>query len=182
MKVENPCLIIVDMQDKILKQIKEQKLIIWNINRLIQAAKTLNIQVFHTEQSPNKLGLTIDTIRNNLIRDPYPKSHFSSFHCKELIENINKYNINNIVLTGIESHICIQQTAVDFINKGYNVNIVFDAVSSRNKLDMDIALRYLENKGAMITTTESLMFQWCLRADRKEFKKISSLAKEINYL
>ena len=61
MKVENPCLIIVDMQDKILKPIKEQKLIIWNINRLIQAAKTLNIQVFHTEQSPNKLGSVLIT-------------------------------------------------------------------------------------------------------------------------
>ena len=79
------------------------------------------------------------------------------------------------MLTGIEAHICVQQTALDLLALGYRVTIPVDAVASRNQLDWEIALRRMENSGAVMTTTESILFEWCDVAGTGEFKQISRL-------
>ena len=94
-----------------------------------------------------------------------------------LFEELNNKKISNLIICGFETHICIQQSVLEFLKKGYEVLIISDAMGSRNNLDHEIALQRMLNKGAIITTTESIIFEMCKTSDRKEFKEIRDIIK-----
>jgi len=100
---------------------------------------------------------------------------FSLANIQEFLKELKNKKITNLIVCGIETHICIQQTALDCLQKGFEVILVSDAMSSRNRVDHEIALQRMIQNGAILTTTESIIFELCKTADRNEFKEIRNI-------
>ncbi len=170
-------LLIVDVQQKLINSINNNKLLIFNIKKLIDACNLLNVRIAITEQNPLKLGKTLESIIKN---NEYPKFEKMEFSCsknKNFINYINEYKFKNIIVCGIESHICILQTSIDLLNKGLNILIPRDAIGSRNKIDNDTAFLRLISSGAVASTTESLICELCKTSNREEFREVSKILK-----
>tara|TARA_Y100001968_G_scaffold323881_1_gene362273 strand:- start:163 stop:771 length:609 start_codon:yes stop_codon:yes gene_type:complete len=170
-------LLIIDMQEKLMNVIPNKEKIISNTIKLIDAANTLNTPIFHTEQNPIKLGGTIQKIRELLSLNSFSKMSFSCMGCKDLTKKLKKYQIKNIIICGIEAHVCVLQTALDLIEQKYSVHIILDAISSRNSLDRDTAFQRLQAKGAILSTTETIIFEICKTSEREEFRQVSKIIK-----
>ena len=170
-------LLVVDMQQKLISNIKGNQLLIFNIKKLIDTCNLLNVRIAITEQNPFKLGITLESILDN---NQYPKFEKMEFSCsknKDFINYINKYDFKNIIVCGIESHICILQTSIDLLQKGLNILIPRDAIGSRNDIDNETAFLRLIQSGAVASTTESLICELCKTSSRKEFKEVSKILK-----
>jgi len=174
--------VAVDLQTRLLPVMFHQDMIIKNANILIEAANILDIPLIVTEQYPKGLGSTDERI--NTIADSVPvieKTEFSIFQSQAFLEEIKKHDDRNIiVLFGIETHICIYQSALDaFFNKDkkYSVYLIEDACSSRKKENHENAIRRMEKMKINIENTEMLLFQFLGKAGGDEFKKISALIK-----
>ena len=170
-------LLIVDVQKKLICTIKERQLLIFNIKKLIDTCKLLNVRIAITEQNPLKLGTTLETITDNNQYSIFEKMEFSCSKNKNFIDYINEYNFKNIIVCGIESHICILQTSIDLLQKGLNILIPRDAIGSRNEIDNDTAFLRLILSGAVPSTTESLICELCKTSNRKEFREVSKILK-----
>ena len=169
MSRENSALVVIDVQEKLIPAISGSKKIVWNIQRLARAANLLNVPARVTEQYPKGLGPTVQSLKEGL-GDPVEKLMFSCRECQTMLDDLRGQGITNLTLVGIESHVCVLQTALDFITDGFNVYIVADAVGARSELDHEIALRRAETSGCFITTTEAVLFEWCESASAPEFK------------
>ena len=170
-------LLIVDMQQKLISNINGNQQIIFNIKKLIDTCNLLNVRIAITEQNPLKLGMTLESVLEN---NKYPKFEKLEFSCSKndrFINYIKKYDFKNIIVCGIESHICILQTSIDLLQKGLNILIPRDAIGSRNDIDNDTAFLRLISSGAVASTTESLICELCKSANRKEFREISKILK-----
>ena len=170
-------LLIVDVQQKLINNIKGSQLLIFNIKKLIDTCNLLNVNIAFTEQNPLKLGMTLESILND---NEYPKFEKMEFSCNEnknFLNYINKNNFKNIIVCGIESHICILQTSIDLLRKGFNILIPRDAIGSRNEIDNDTAFLRLILSGAVASTTESLICELCKTSNRKEFREVSKILK-----
>ena len=170
-------LILIDIQEKILRPIFNKDLIKKNIKKLLNAYEILDENIFLSEQHPLKLGKTIPELLPKGGFKRIEKMEFSLANSQEFIKELDKKKITNLIVCGIETHICIQQTVLELIRKGYEVILISDATGSRNKLDYEIALQSIMHKGAILTTTESIIFELFKTANRKEFKKISNIIK-----
>lgn len=170
-------LLVIDVQEKLLPAIHGGERVAWNIGRLIQAAKTLGVAIDVSEQYPKGLGPTISSLKSEL-PEPRAKLMFSCRELADMIQSWRERGIYKILASGIETHVCVQQTVLDLLGEGFQVYLAVDAVSSRSLLDHAIAVRRMDSSGATITTTEAAMFEWCERAGTAEFKQISALVKE----
>ncbi len=170
-------LLIIDMQEKLISNIKGNQLLIFNINKLIDTCKLLNVRIAITEQNPLKLGKSIESILKNKKYPKFEKMEFSCCKNTNFIDYLNEYNFKNIIVCGIESHICILQTSIDLLEKGFNILIPKDAIGSRNQIDNDTAFLRLILSGALPSTTESLICELCKTSNRKEFKEVSKIMK-----
>ena len=103
------------------------------------------------------------------------KMEFSLANIQEFLEELKNKKITNLIVCGIETHICIQQTVLDCLQTGFEVILISDAMGSRNRVDHEIALQRMTKSGAILTTTESIIFELCKTADRKEFKEIRNI-------
>jgi len=172
-------LLIIDIQERLIPLISQHDRLIWNIGRLMEAANLLGMETWATEQYPKGLGPSVEPLGNRL---PTPKEKLM-FSCRECLPQwTNESTVldgSKILLAGIETHICVQQTAIDFLDQGYRVYLAVDAVGSRYPLDHEVALRRMESAGVQLTTTESAIFEWCEVAGTPEFKQISRLATQI---
>jgi len=121
------------------------------------------------------LGVTIPELPPIAEFRKFEKMEFSLAKLEDFLKELKDKKITNLIVCGIETHICIQQTALDFLQKGFEVILVSDAMSSRNRVDHEIALQRMIQKGAILTTTESIIFELCQTADRKEFKEIRNI-------
>ena len=178
MRADDTALLVVDMQTRLLAVIPEGKRIEWNCRRLVDGAQILSVQMAVTEQNPEKLGATAAALSAGLTEAPHAKMAFSCVACGELFPQWQAAGIERVLLCGIETHVCVQQTAFDLLAAGYRVYIAADAVGTRGAIDHEMALRRMESSGATITTTEAALFEWCERAGTDAFRKISALAKE----
>jgi nicotinamidase-related amidase len=175
-------LLIVDMQEKLLPAIRRHKQVVANCVKLVRAAQLLGPPVFATEQYPRGLGPTVPDLAELLSTRP-EKSRFS---CSEALQwgtaseptDPALGDRTKVVIAGLEAHVCVLQTALDLLADGYHVYIAADAVGSRRRLDRQVALQRMADSGAVITTTESILFEWCETAAADEFKQISGLVKE----
>lgn len=171
-------LLIVDMQTRLLPLIRESERTIRNCGKLIDGARVLGVPVFATEQYPKGLGPTTPELAGRLETIP-EKDRFS---CSEVLNWGTAASVEDdrfqVVVAGIEAHVCVMQTALDLIAAGFQVFIPADAVASRGELDWKIALERLSASGATILTTESVLFEWCEVSGTPEFKEISRLVKE----
>ncbi len=168
-------LLIVDIQEKIIKRIFNKNLIINNIKKLLNAYQILEENIYISEQNPLKLGVTIPELLPDNKFKKIEKMEFSLAHKDEFINDLKKEKITNLIVCGIETHICIQQTVLDCLQKGFEMILIYDAMGSRNEIDHEIAIQRMLNQGAIITTTESIIFELCKTANRKEFKEIRNI-------
>lgn len=170
-------LLIVDVQEKLLPMIPVAQTLIFNCRRLIEGAKLLQVPVTATEQYPRGLGHTVPQLAELLDAAP-EKLRFS---CAEVLAWANADSESNerdqIVVAGMEAHVCVLQTVLDFIAQGFRVYVPADAIGSRFKLDWKIALDRMSLAGAVITTAESVLFEWCEVSGTPEFKSISELIR-----
>ena len=177
MAPHDTALLVIDVQERLLPAIRDRERLVWNIRRLIDAAKVLNVAVAATEQYPKGLGATAAPLAERL-GPRLEKLMFSCRECTQLLEDWRQAGIHRILLCGIETHVCVQQTALDLLGLGFRIYVAVDAVGSRYEVDDLTALRRMELCGAVLTTAESAMFEWCVRAGTPEFRAISRLAKE----
>tara|TARA_B100000945_G_scaffold17749_1_gene13084 strand:- start:2273 stop:2881 length:609 start_codon:yes stop_codon:yes gene_type:complete len=170
-------LLIIDMQEKLLSNINGNQLLTFNIKKLIDTCNLLNVKIAITEQNPLKLGKTLELILEN---NEYPKFEKMEFSCsknKNFMDYLNENNFKNIIVCGIESHICILQTSIELLEKDFNILIPRDAIGSRKEVDNDTAFLRLILSGAVASTTESLICELCKTSSRKEFREVSKILK-----
>ena len=130
------------------------------------------------EQLPNKLGPTIPELREEMSTlKPIKKNVFSCVRNEEFLNGIKKIKPKRIYLAGIETHVCVYQTAIDLLELGYHVEIIVDAVSSRNELNMNIGLERISDAGGKNTTIETLFFEHLQIAEGDQFRQIINLIK-----
>ena len=177
MSAEDTALLVVDAQVKLLEIIPQRARLVWNIRRLLDAADALHVPIAATEQYPERLSPTVPELRERIGKAP-SKMCFSACVCGEIFEQWRADSRYRVLLCGIETHVCIMQTALDLAAAGFEPYVAVDAVGARYAIDHETALRRMESSGVSLTTTETAMFEWCRTAARPEFKKISALAKE----
>lgn len=171
-------LVVIDLQERLLPVIPAQSQVLWNVERLVEGVAALGMSIVATEQYPEKLGPTVSPIRERLSRPAVAKLAFSCAGCEELFEGLLDQGIHRLLLCGIETHVCVLQSAYDLISQGFSVTLASDAVGARYDNDHRWALRRLESAGVVVTTTEAALFELCTRAGTSQFKQISQLAKE----
>jgi len=178
LSAENCRLLVVDVQEKLLPLIPSAKRLVHNCRRLLDGAKIVGVPAFGTEQYPRGLGHTASELASRL--GPMPeKVCFSCVpalgwgHAAETTDDRDQ-----VVVAGMETHVCVLQTVLDLIAVGYRVYIPADAVASRADLDSQVALERMAALGATITTVESVLFEWCQRAGTPAFKEIQKLIIE----
>lgn len=170
-------LIVIDVQEKLVPKIAGAAALVKNIGFLIDGARLLDVPVTATEQYPKGLGPTVAELANRVPERP-DKVAFSCCAVPGLVDNIQRSARPKVVLAGIETHVCVMQTALDLLAKDFRVYIPADAVGSRYPVDHDHALRRMENAGAIITTSETTVFEWLGGADHPRFKQVSLLVQD----
>ena len=175
LKKESTALLIIDMQERILPVIRNYETVLENTVKLIKGFKTMQLPIYFTEQYPKGLGPTSQIILNELERySAYQKMSFSCSGAENLFDELHKKKLSQIVVAGIESHVCVQQTVLDLIANNYQVNLAANAVSSRKEIDYNIALDRMRTLGAEITTSESILFELLEVCGTPEFKEVFS--------
>jgi nicotinamidase-related amidase len=177
MNADDTALLVVDVQERLVPLVANSRRVIWNCRRLLDGAAALGVPVGATEQYPEKLGTTVEPLRSRLA-ERAAKLAFSGGCCGQVFQPWRERGIFRVLLCGIETHVCIQQTAFDLMAAGLSVYVAADAVSARHAVDHEFALRRMESGGAVVTTTESALFEWCREAGTEPFKQIMALAKE----
>jgi isochorismate hydrolase len=173
-------LIIIDVQDALMKSMNQEigKNVIRNIRIFLAFAREMAIPILITEQYPKGLGKTVPEIKMELGSIlPIEKVSFSCCGVETFNDQLSQLGRKQVILTGIETHVCVLQTAGDLIQKGYEVHVVADAICSRRKLDWETGLRWMEKRRAMISTTEIIAFQLLKEAGTEEFRRLSKLLK-----
>ena len=176
--IQKCCLVVVDVQGKLAQLMYEKEVLFKNIQILIKAAKILNIPILLSQQCPESLGPTIPEIAQ-LLKDcePINKSAFSCCGEENFNTRLNETSRNQVLLCGIETHVCIYQTAIDLLRKGFSVIVSADAVSSRSRENKKIAIKRMALEGVKISSTEMALFELLKTAEHPQFKNISRLIK-----
>ena len=178
MRPSDTALLIVDVQDRLAAVVRRSERIIWNCRRLLDAAEILNVRAAISEQLPDTLGATCEVLSSRVPEEAFAKSTFSCRSWGAKFSQWRDEGVERILLAGIETHVCIQQTALDLVAGGFQIYLAVDAVGTRHKIDHDVALRRMEAQGIVLTTAEAAMFEWCNEAGTDRFRAISKLAKE----
>ena len=175
---ENCALMVVDMQEKLADVMINLENTTKNIRLLIEAANEFAIPMIYTEQYPKGLGDTIEPLKS-LLADykakRFDKMTFSALNIPEIKNEIESLNKKTIVLSGIESHICVLSTAIDLKESGYNVVVANDAVTSRKKEFYDSAVAFYNGYGISCIPAETLVFYWIGTAGTASFKKLQKI-------
>lgn len=178
LKRESTCLLVIDVQERIFGVMQNSENLLINLKKLIRGIKILNIPVYFTEQYPKGLGFTHSEIKEEIGEaEAIQKMSFSCGGAEGLFDEFNKKGFNQIIICGIESHVCVQQTALDLIANDFQVNLPADAVSSRKETDYKMALDRMRFHGIEVTTVESILFELLQVCGTDEFKQVSKIVK-----
>ena len=176
--IQNCCLSVVDVQGKLAQLMHSKQALFKNIQILIKAAKILNIPILCCQQCPDALGPTVPEIAQLLAdNEPVNKAVFSCCGAEQFNIRLNELARQQVLLCGIEAHVCIYQTAVDLLRKGFSVDVLADAVSSRTLENKQIAINRMAAEGINISCTEMALFELLRTAEHSQFKHIASLIK-----
>lgn len=177
--IENSALVIIDIQEKLVMASKYGNDVSKNASKIAKAADILTIPTIVTEQYPVGLGETVPELKLALAKERFTceKTSFSAMMEPEFAEKIHSLGKKQIVLCGIEIHICVLQTAADLIKDGFEVYVVKDACASRNKKEYKTGLELLKQYGAKIACTEIVLFEWLKTSKHPNFKEIQTLIK-----
>ncbi len=169
-------LLVIDLQEKLLAVIPGFEKIVGRTTLLVEGAKVLGIPVLATEQYPKGLGKTHPDLLAKL-EPPLEKLDFSCASLDPVGVFFQDRKIKKVLLAGIETHVCVMQTALDLIAMGFEVYGAVDAMGTRNSVDGEWGLKRMERAGVVLTTAEAALFEWTERAGTTEFKEISRLVK-----
>jgi len=170
-------LLVIDLQETLLAKMADRERVVANTIRLVRAARLLRLPVLATEQYPKGLGPSVPGLVE-LVPDRGEKTTFHCCSVPQVLEQLYGRQIRHVTLAGIEAHVCVAQTALELMHLGFRVQVPADAVASRHRIDHEFALRRLERAGAVVSTTESALFEWAERSDRPEFKALSAMIKD----
>jgi isochorismatase family protein len=175
LRAESSVVIVIDVQDKLLVKIPTAASLTRNAAFLLDVAKLLDVPVRATEQYPKGLGATTGDLAQRLPKSVPGKTAFSCCGAGTFLEELEMLGRKNVVLTGMETHVCVAQTTFDLLQAGMHVFLPVDALAARTAVDHDAALRRLEQAGAVPTTAEAVAFEWVADAKHPQFKAISHL-------
>ena len=176
--INNTILILIDIQGKLATLMHDNDKLYKNLEILVKSMNILKIPIIWMEQMPENLGPTIEQISNNLPDlKPIPKSTFSCCGDDQFLKKLESIKRNQVLVTGIETHICVYQTACDLISKGYDVQVVADCVSSRVHSNKTIGLERINQAGGLTTSTEMILFELLKSAKSDGFREITRLIK-----
>jgi nicotinamidase-related amidase len=171
-------LVVIDVQERLLPAIHEHERVLQNTIRLIKGAGVLKVPVFMTEQYPKGLGRTAAEIRGAAEGCAVvEKTRFSACGASAFQETLKEKHITDAVLCGIEAHVCVSQTCLDLLEHGHRVFVVADAISSRTEENRQVALLRMQEAGAIIVSTEMILFELLEEAGTDEFRHILALVK-----
>ncbi len=176
---DNTGLIVVDVQGKLATLMHESDVLIENITKLVKGAKALKLPILWLEQNPERLGLTADPIQQVLEKDHLPITKYTFDGCKEETFQlaVKNANVDTWLVCGIETHICVYQTALSLRQCGYRVELVTDCVSSRTAANKALALAKLTANGVSLTGLEMCLYELVEDCRAPEFKDILALIK-----
>lgn len=167
-------LLLVDVQEKLVPAVLESEAFIARCEWLLKLAHKMNVPVLISEQYPKGLGPTIEVLRSYIKpTDCIEKIHFSCMQQPEYNSRLQTLNKNQLIVIGIEAHVCVLQTALEMRSADFEVYVVADAVSSRNEQDLKYALKRMKQEGIHLITAEMVFFEWLRHADVPEFKALS---------
>jgi isochorismate hydrolase len=170
---------VIDLQEKLCPAIPSADNVIRQTQRLLQAAETLAVPFAATVQYPAGLGPLVPSLRE-YFPSPEEKRDFSATVCRGSLDRWFQQGRDQIVVVGVETHVCVMQTVLDLIAEGARPYIVAEAVASRSGRDHETAMQRMSDSGAIIVTVESVLFEWLGTSDRPEFRAISQLVKSGN--
>ena len=178
MNREDTALVIIDCQTKLMPAIKDTAELEETIVKLAKGAKVLDLPVIVTQQYTKGLGPTVDSLNEVLGEyEPVEKTTFSAMGAPEFAEVIKAAGKKNILMTGVETHICVQQTTLELLEAGYNVYLIQDCVGSRKDSDKNAACLRMAAAGAVVTTYEAALYEILKGAKEEGFKAISAIVK-----
>jgi nicotinamidase-related amidase len=176
--IEKCTLVVVDVQGRLAQLMYGREALLKNIQILIKAAKILDIPIVWCQQVPDSLGPTVPEIAELLSdTEPINKASFSCCGDERFISRLNSLDRQQVLLCGIETHVCIYQTAVDLCSRGYEVSVAADAVSSRTEENKQTAIAKMQTMGINIYSTEMALFELLKTAEHPQFKQIAKLIK-----
>ena len=172
-------LLVIDVQERLIPAIAgpDADDVVKNTQLLIQAAALFGVPIVASEQYPRGLGATVPSIASLLPSPPLDKLEFSAWRNAELRSSMEGLGRRSVVVTGVEAHVCVLQTALDLLAAGFTVHVAADAVGSRAPQNRTTALALLAQAGAVVTCAETVAFQWCGAAGSDAFKQLSRLVR-----
>lgn len=175
---EDTILVIIDIQEKLTAAMYEREALVENALKMVRGAQILGLPILSTEQNPDGLGRTIPRIAELLQEaQPFSKLTFSCCGERPFVEELEKLGRHQILIGGIECHVCVYQSVVDLMDLGYEVEVIADMVSSRTRENKDIGLAKCEAYGAYLTSVETALFELLQVAEGEKFKKMLQVVK-----
>lgn len=171
---DNCILLIIDIQEKLVKAVKQEN-IVFIAEKLLSACNIMDVPTLVTEQYPKGLGNTLLKLNSDV--EVFEKKSFSALSTNEIFDKIKSFKKKQIILCGIESHICVLQTCFELIDNDYEVFIIKNACASRNTEDFNIGMKLMEKKGASILTLEIALFELLKSSANPKFKDVQALIK-----
>lgn len=171
-------LLIIDVQEKLVNAL-DKSIVVTRTATLAKAAQILGVPVIATQQYPKGLGLIVEAISKNFTPDTQiiDKTAFSAVKEEGFLDILKSFNKKQIVICGIETHVCVHQTAADLIAEGFEVYVVKDACASRNKYEFKQGIERMQSNGAKISCLEIVLFEWLRDAKHPNFREIQALIK-----
>ncbi|MFF5994381.1 hydrolase [Lysinibacillus sp. KU-BSD001] len=170
-------LVLIDIQGKLAQIVDESDAVIDNIVRVVKGAKVLDLPILWLEQYPKGLGPTVEAIANEIDGTPIEKITFSAYDNEEFVQKLEATGRKKVLLAGIETHICVYQTAARLLANGYEVEVLADCVSSRTAGNREVGIQKMIQLGANITSVEMALFEMQVVAKGDAFKAISAIVK-----
>lgn len=174
---DNTVLVIIDVQGKLAQIVEDSEQVVGNIVKAVKCAQALDIPIIWVEQYPKGLGPTTPAIAELLKGEAIEKITFSAYDNAEFVVALQGTGCHNVLLTGIETHICVYQTAQHLLNNFYNVEVLADCVSSRTSANREVGIQKMLQLGARMSSVEMAFFELQKIAKGDEFKAISQIVK-----
>ncbi len=174
LEANNSLVLMIDVQERLVGAL-EKNVIVEKSQKIIDGANILGIPVLATEQYPKGLGHTVVTLADNT--EVVEKTYFNALLEDGMLDKIKSYGKKQIILFGIETHICVYQTACALIEAGFEVYIIKDACASRNKYEFKQGIEAMRDNGAKISCVEMTLFEWLKGAKNPKFKEVQALIK-----
>lgn len=174
-------LLVIDIQEKLLPLIRDRDTVLSSATSLVRGCAIFGLPILATEQYPEGIGATDAGLRDELKRveaNVLQKKAFSCCGDEGIREKLREIDRTQVIVTGIETHVCVQQTTLDLLSMDYQVFVCADAVGSRARLDDKTGLKRMRQAGAIVTTVESALFELCEECGTPQFKEMLKLIKE----